>query len=83
MKDYVLITLLGLVIGALMAILGYQIESKTKEIRDKVGKEIVLNSDTLMIIDYSILNDNYKLNDGSEINISFADQLIIKTKTNE
>ena len=43
--------------------------------KSKVGNKIVLNGDTLMIIDFSFLQDNFKLEDGREISMELLDNL--------
>jgi len=53
-----------------------QIDIETKVYKDKVGEKIVLNKDTLTIIDYSMLNSNFTLENGTEISKELVDKLL-------
>jgi len=53
-----------------------QIDRETKVYKDKVGEKIVLNKDTLTIIDYSMLNSNFTLENGTEISKELVDKLL-------
>jgi hypothetical protein len=54
---------------------GNEIKDEINKIENSVGQKIVLQKDTLLIIDYSILNSNYTLEDGRQINFSLANKL--------
>jgi hypothetical protein len=43
--------------------------------KEMVGKKVILEKDTLLILDYSLINSNYKLSDGREISFEFARKL--------
>ena len=43
----------------------------TDSIVEKVGTEVVYLGDTLEIIDYSLLNETYTLQDGTKVNINY------------
>ncbi len=60
-----------------------QITNEVDTIETKVGQKLILQKDTLMIIDYSILNSNYTLEDGRQISFDLADklELVGKNKT--
>lgn len=45
--------------------------SKPKE---NIGKHIVVNKDTLLILDYSNLTEVYKLNNGTEVSYEYLNQ---------
>jgi hypothetical protein len=45
--------------------------------KERVGTKIVLNKDTLLILDYSMLNDNFKLSNGQEISIELVKKMPI------
>ena len=45
------------------------------KMKENVGQKVILKNDTLMIIDYSLLNDNYTLEDGRTISSSFLDKV--------
>ena len=50
------------------------IDEQTKY-KNEIGTEIVLEKDTLMIIDYSFVNSNFILSNGQTINIELIDKL--------
>jgi hypothetical protein len=45
--------------------------------KERVGTKIVLNKDTLLIVDYSMLNDNFKLSNGQEVSIELVKKMPI------
>ena len=76
----VLLTLITLIIVAAMIVGGlYLIVDgiETIEVRSakNLGKHIVIKGDTLMIIDHSILLENYTLDNGTTISASLVDKL--------
>ena len=48
------------------------------EVEVNVGESLILNNDTLIIVDYSLLNNTYKLDNGVDINFELAEKLIIE-----
>lgn len=52
-----------------------EIDSEVEKIETLVGERIILKNDTLLIMDYSILNSNYTLEDGREISFELAKKL--------
>jgi len=52
-----------------------EIDKTSKEMQDKIGSKIILNNDTLMIINYSILNDAYILENNTEISTTLIDKI--------
>lgn len=78
MKDKLLSIAVDIV-GAMILIVFiiFLIVHKNKENRckAKIGTQIVLYSDTLMIIDYSLLNDNYTLSNGMKVNFELIEAL--------
>ena len=54
-----------------------QLNKKTDTYKEKVGERIVLNKDTLTIIDYSFTNENFKLSNGQEISFELVKKLKI------
>ena len=54
---------------------GDQITNEVDKIETKVGQKLILQKDTLMIIDYSVFNSNYTLEDGRQISFDLADKL--------
>lgn len=60
----------------------YSVHSTTNEwekginsIESLLGKSIVWKSDTLIVVDYSILNNTYTLEDGTVINMAIIEKL--------
>lgn len=45
-----------------------EIEQVTEEYKSHIGNEFVIGKDTLMIVDYSIWNENYTLDNGLKVN---------------
>ena len=73
------LSLMGLVILFSIAVkdcLG-EIETKLETYDSMVGKKVVLNQDTLMIIDYSVMNNSLTLEDGRKVNIKLLDKIEI------
>lgn len=65
----------ALVIISLFAFGIYHLSNSTKALSDisklmesNVGKEVVLDNDTLTILDYSLLNSTYLLSNGISVN---------------
>jgi len=81
MKEFkgVLTVFIALVVLVVLTtiFLNTQLDKKTDEYKEKVGERIVLNKDTLTIIDYSFINENFKLSNGQEISF----ELVKKLKT--
>lgn len=44
-------------------------------IKKEVGKKVILEKDTLTIIDYSILNDTYTLSNGVKVSFELVEKL--------
>ena len=51
------------------------IGSEIDKMKENVGQKVIMQNDTLMIIDYSILNDNYTLEDGRTISSDLVGKL--------
>jgi len=51
------------------------LNKEKKEIELLVGKNIILQKDTLLITDYSIFSETYKLSNGTEISFKLAKEL--------
>ena len=45
------------------------------KMKENVGKKVIIKNDTLMIIDYSLINDNYTLEDGRIISSDLVGKL--------
>lgn len=43
------------------------LDANIEDMKSKIGTEFVLEGDTLLIIDYSTLNDNYTLSNGTKV----------------
>jgi len=77
-----IVTMMLIVIGTwiLIAKVGIFAIDKHDEYKDNVGNEIVYKGDTLTIIDCSIINTNYILDDGMIIDFAYAKKLEIIKK---
>lgn len=51
------------------------IKKNIEKIESNIGKNIILQGDTLMVVDYSIINNSYTLEDGRSIDIKLVDKL--------
>jgi len=51
-----------------------------KEYTDLVGEKVIVNKDTLLITDYSMIFNKFYLNNGSEISKEYAIKKVIKKK---
>lgn len=51
------------------------LESTLNEYEEKIGDKVVLNKDTLMIVDYSYINGTFTLENGQEINYKLLDNI--------
>ena len=49
-------------------------------IKDHVGDRLIINKDTLIIMDYSILNETYTLSDKNKISFELLDHIENKGK---
>jgi len=66
-----------LIIIAALSVLIQRISlDETNVCKSKIGTQIVLYSDTLMIVDYSLLNDNYTLSTGMQVNFGLIEYLL-------
>lgn len=73
---------IGVIANFIKDIGGFEknIRSNIDENKNFIGEKILLNKDTFLIIDYSIINSNYTLDDGKTINIELAKKLKIDKK---
>lgn len=51
--------------------------------KELVGESVVINKDTLMIINYDVIHNEYDLKGGETISVELANKLLIKTEENE
>ncbi len=56
---------------------GNEIQNELDSIKDKIGKRIVLEKDTFLILDYSFLKSNYTLSNGTEVSFELIEKLKI------
>lgn len=49
-----------------------------REYDSYLNKECVIKKDTFLIVDYSIINNNLILNNGTTVNVNIIDSLIVK-----
>lgn len=55
-----------------------EVDNKTAEVKKFVGEKIVIDNDTLTIVDYSIIESSYTLSNGTKIAFDFAKKSLIK-----
>jgi hypothetical protein len=75
-----LITVLFILIAATASIIITKymskiIETEKEKYESKIGKRIVLNKDTLMITNYSLISSSFKLENGAEVSCKLVEQL--------
>lgn len=84
MKSTMKKMIIGAVLSSLvLAILVYSVTKSVGDsynegvakIKENVGKKIIIEKDTFLIMDYSMLNKNYKLSNGQDIAFDLADKL--------
>jgi hypothetical protein len=66
-----------LVFGTLVYFISLTINavvSAEEKVKSKVGSTVIIKKDTLIIIDYSMLKQNYTLSDGREVSFEFIDK---------
>ena len=78
MKKLILITV-GMIIllSVCWTLLMNILNSEVDKIKVKVGSKLILEKDTVMIIDYSLLKKNYMLSNGKEISFELVKKLPI------
>jgi hypothetical protein len=55
-----------------------KLSSQTEQIKSLLGKKVLIESDTLMIIDYSSLKNTYSLSDGKEYDMDLVKVRLVK-----
>jgi len=76
MKKMILITLGMIFLMAIcVTLLTNSLKSEVGKIESKVGTKLILEKDTVMIIDYSLLKNSYTLSNGKEISFELVDKL--------
>lgn len=79
MKDYLKLGAAILIVAVLFTLstklLTDGVNEEVAKYENKVGERVVLKTDTLMIIDYSLLKNNFTLEDGREISFDLVDKL--------
>lgn len=59
----------------LINLLTVKINKEKSDIELFVGKKVILQKDTLLITDYSMFSETYKLSNGAEISFKLAKEL--------
>jgi hypothetical protein len=81
MKNYLKLAMSFLILSGLLTlstiVIKNDIDKYTDKYKNKVGDKIVFKSDTLMIIDYSIIKNTFTLDNGKEISFYLVYQLNI------
>ena len=75
----VLVVMILMMCGAVLIFHGLTsaVSKSENKMKSLVGKKIVIKKDTLMIVDYSVMNNTCKLSDNSEISSVLAEKLVI------
>jgi hypothetical protein len=55
---------------------------EVNKLESRIGTKVIINKDTLLIIDCSILNNSYTLEDGREISYKLIEKLENEKKDN-
>lgn len=53
-----------------------QVDKEEKEITSLMGKQVIISQDTLIIIDYSLLHNTFKLSNGVDYEMSYIKQKV-------
>ena len=64
---FAIIAFLGVLMAVLLAAVSNDLTNTDKELSSKLGKRVVIENDTSMITDYSILTGSYTLSNGKTI----------------
>lgn len=64
----------------IFALVGEDFDNEVNNYKSKVGNKVILNNDTLMIIDYSFMNGNFTLENGTRIDYSLVEKLSFANK---
>ena len=63
--------LIGVLIVVLNILITHSIVDEIDESTSKVGKSVVVKDDTLIIVNYSIIFQEYELNNGQKISFDY------------
>jgi hypothetical protein len=55
-------------------------ETELNKYKKMVGEKVILKDDTLMIIDYSLVESNFTLEDGRKISIELLNRCVLVNK---
>jgi len=55
-----------------------KVDNSLKVMKAEIGQKVLLGKDTLTVVDYSLVKDNYKLSNGAEVNSSLINKIKIK-----
>jgi len=62
----------------LLTKMGKEHEKEVDKVKKYIGSKVVIDKDTLTILDYSMLNSNYTLSNGKEVSFELAEKLSVK-----
>lgn len=75
------VVIILLLTWSISSTVGRMADETTKQFSTYIGSKIVLDKDTLLITDYSLLRNTLILKNGTEVNLELVNQLtIIKPK---
>jgi len=79
MKTIILLGIgMVLVLGLLMHVLTENITNELNKPIVYLGKKVVLDKDTLKVIDFSVVRNTFILSNNQEINMSLIDSIVLK-----
>lgn len=70
-----LVVMFSLCVNALFDSMKDGVNDISDKYKAHLGDKVVINKDTLIIIDYSLIESNYKLSNGSEVSFDYVDKI--------
>ena len=71
----IIVIIMSLLIGSILNTAGNELKKQTTQIESNLGKKIFIDGDSLTITDYSLLNDSYKLSNGTTVSFELVKKL--------
>ena len=68
--------LLSVSLLGIITLFTMKLDKKTNDYKEYLGKEIIMNKDTLIITDYSVFEGTFIMNDGSSVNKELVKKLL-------
>ena len=74
------VVLLGIIPFLIVDTIHGSLDNLNSKMTKYIGSKIVIERDTLLIIDYSVLQNNYTLSNGTTISFELAEKLLTPAK---